>query len=122
MSDFYARPDWVIIGARMRDQHVVWASRELDHIELQLIYEDLEPWSWTDFTSYFPPRLRYVELSGRLRSFVVVVGTSYADCLARLADFGEPGEWRDETRPTPELPAFPELGSGPPALGPGGDS
>jgi hypothetical protein len=114
----YSRPDWVIIGSRLEDQYVVWASRELDHIELQMIYDDSDPWG--DLLSFQPPRMRYIELSGRLRSFVMVVGSSYADCLARLADFGEPGEWRGTDQPTPELPAFPELEAGPRALGPGG--
>lgn len=117
----YSRPDWVIVGSRLDNRYVVWASRELDHVELQMVYEDFDdPWRWGNFTAFQPPRMRHIELEGRLRSIVMVLGSSYADCLARLADFGEPGEWRGEDHPTPELPAFPELEAGPRALGPGG--
>lgn len=119
-TDVHNRPDWIIIGSRLQEQYIVWASRELDHVELQTIYEDDDPWNWgNDFFSIPVPRMRYTELSGRLRSFVMVIGSSYADCLARLADYGEPGEWRGTDQPTPELPAFPELEAGPRALGSG---
>jgi hypothetical protein len=121
VNDFHSRPDWVIIGAPLQDRYVVWASRELDHVELEMVYTDVDPYDWYGYSSWSVPRFRHIKLRGQLRSVVVVLGTSYADCLARLADFGEPGEWRDVDHPVPELPAHPELPTPRRALGPGGE-
>lgn len=109
------RPDWVIVGALQQGHHFVYASRELDQIELEAVYDDEDPWAWYRNDSWPVLRLRHIEIRGRLRSYVVVRGTSYADCLARLADFGAPGEWR-APGPPPDLEPRLELGAGPLAL------
>lgn len=109
------RPDWVIIGALQQGHHFIYASRELDQIELEAVYDEDDPWSWYRNDPWPVPRLRHIELRGRLRSYVVVRGTSYADCLARLEGYGAPGEWRDPA-PTEELAPRGELTAGPPAL------
>lgn len=92
------RPEWVIFGTRLRDHYVVYASHELEQVELEAIYD--EAWS-----GHFQPSLllRYFEFSGVVRSFIVVYGSSYADCLTKLARFGEPGEWRNPMAISTEL-------------------
>lgn len=110
------RPDWVIVGVLQQGHHFIYASRELESVELEAIYDDDDgPWGRWRLDGPWLPRLRHIELRGRLRSYVVVRGTSYADCLARLEGYGAPGEWRDPA-PSGELAVRPELTAGPPAL------
>lgn len=116
-----AQADWVIIALRHGDRCVLYASRTLTQVELQ-VHARLE-----DVFSYMPHNtLRvptYVEATLEFHDYVTVTGASYRECLMMLFQMGEPGHWGGPSADAVVLdeapPSHRELPEELRALGPG---
>lgn len=96
MGDQHFRADWVILGAKTDDGVMLIASKELGVVELQAELDDepLTSWRSSFATAAASPRITSWELSGRLYSYVVVIGATYAEALQRLMSMGDPETWK----------------------------
>lgn len=113
-----AQADWVIIGMRHGDRCVLYASRTLTHVQLQVHAQfDSDVHSWDSVETWRVPT--YVEAQLEFHDYVTVTGASYASCLQRLFTMGEPGHWREPQTPEIRYAAEPDLAEGPRALGSG---
>jgi hypothetical protein len=73
-------PDFLLVGARFRDQVALYCSRDLADVSISNVDEDLE---FLLGHSFIVPRPRGFDLTARLLSYVVVYGDTYEDAMRR---------------------------------------
>lgn len=89
-----AQADWVIIALRHGDRCVLYASRTLTQVELQ-VHARFESATFEVTSTVRVPT--YVEATLEFHDYVTVTGASYRECLVKLFQMGEPGRWSGQT-------------------------
>lgn len=96
------KPDWLVVGARRGDAHVVLASDSLDRTELEAVYHDGDEWSLRDalggtiisarapdVVAHYELRATIVRRHGRESVVFMTAGETYAQALRRMLEFLE---------------------------------
>lgn len=98
----FMTPDWVLLGAKTGEAgdraFMVIASDKLTIAAIRVRTKRPDLFG----AILFDQITRYYELEAEFDQFKLILGSSYAECLAKLMDVWQPGEQPE--LPVPELP------------------
>lgn len=88
-------PDWVMIGVRVSEGVLIYASRTLSSVQLEVIVEEIET-----FGHWMPRHVdTEIELTTTMRSYVVAHGRTYADAIRNLMEYDVWNNYEEAGRP-----------------------
>lgn len=100
-------PEWVILGVKQwnGNGYAVVASKELSRAELTVLIETPPVVQYGPLLYRGADRVRGVDLTVRMKNYVMTWGATYADALANLMRFWAP----DDDAPALASPAPPAI-------------
>lgn len=98
-------PDFVLVLVREGDQHLIYASRELTHAQLDAIVEN-RPGDLRDPLEHGV--LVHFRLSATLKTYVVAAGSSYPEAFQTLFETWHPDDQSGDGA-MPEIEGIREL-------------
>lgn len=95
--------DWVMIGYRQGEQHVVIASNTLTRVDLEAHYHQEYGFAWDGAICSRGAELSHITINGVVNTYVMAVGATYGEALRRIMEMWQPSE---------SVSSQPEVGSG----------